>query len=144
MVLGDSAWRRAWHRAFCLIANLSVKCNKKASPDFESGWFVSLFSGLLRISIFILYIWLVSLMREIRRTFEYHGAGHKSIACYEAGLELTPENDERMHSVQSALRLELYICNTYNQHTYLFDCTIRLAVVRTVGSKILMLPLLWA
>ena len=38
------------------------------------------------------YILLVSLMKDIRRTFEYHGAEHKSIACYEAGEELTPEN----------------------------------------------------
>lgn len=49
-------------------------------------------SGVLRIAIFVTYILLVSLMKDIRRTFEYHGAEHKSIACYEAGEELTPEN----------------------------------------------------
>ena len=53
--------------------------------------------GVLRILIFILYIVLVSLMKDIRRTFEYHGAEHKTIACYEAGEELTPEN-ARKHS----------------------------------------------
>jgi uncharacterized protein YqhQ len=48
--------------------------------------------GVLRIFIFILYIFLISRMKDIRRTFEYHGAEHKSIACYEAGVELTAEN----------------------------------------------------
>ena len=49
-------------------------------------------SGVLKIVIFLIYLILVSLMKDIRRTFEYHGAEHKSVACYEAGLPLTPEN----------------------------------------------------
>lgn len=56
------------------------------------GWFRNLIEGVIKIGIFVAYIALCSLMPEIRRTFEYHGAEHKSIACYEAGLELTPEN----------------------------------------------------
>ncbi len=52
----------------------------------------SLIEGVIRIIIFVLYIWLVSFMPDIRRTFEYHGAEHKSVACFEKGLELTPEN----------------------------------------------------
>lgn len=51
-----------------------------------------LFEGVLRMGIFILYIWLVSLMPDIKRVFMYHGAEHKSIFCYERGLELTVEN----------------------------------------------------
>ena len=51
--------------------------------------------GVLKIAIFIAYLALVSLMPDIRRTFEYHGAEHKSVACYEKGLELTPENAEK-------------------------------------------------
>ncbi len=51
--------------------------------------------GVLRIIIFILYIIIISAMKDIRRTFEYHGAEHKSIACYEAGEELTPENAKK-------------------------------------------------
>lgn len=49
-------------------------------------------SGVLKIVIFLVYLFLVSLMKDIRRTFEYHGAEHKSVACYEQGLPLTPEN----------------------------------------------------
>ncbi len=60
-------------------------------------WAEGVIEGGLKVAIFVLYIWLVSLMRDIRRTFAYHGAEHKSIACYEAGEELTPEN-ARKHS----------------------------------------------
>ena len=48
--------------------------------------------GVVKILVFIIYIASVALMKDIKRTFAYHGAEHKSIACYEAGLDLTPEN----------------------------------------------------
>ncbi len=50
---------------------------------------------LVRIAIFLGYIWLISRMRDLQRVFEYHGAEHKTISCYEAGLPLTPENAQR-------------------------------------------------
>ena len=52
----------------------------------------SVFAGVFRIIILVAYMALVCLMKDIRRTFEYHGAEHKTIFCYEAGLELTVEN----------------------------------------------------
>ena len=55
------------------------------------GW-KTVIVGIIKIIIFILYLWGVSRLKDIRRTFEYHGAEHKSIACYEAGEELTVEN----------------------------------------------------
>ena len=58
--------------------------------------FRSLIEGILRIAIFTVYVLAVSRMKEIRRTFEYHGAEHKTIFCYEQGLELTPENARKM------------------------------------------------
>ncbi len=51
---------------------------------------------LIRISIFLAYLWLISRMRDLQRVFEYHGAEHKTISCYEAGLPLTPENAQRL------------------------------------------------
>jgi uncharacterized protein YqhQ len=50
---------------------------------------------LVRIAIFLAYLWAVSRMRELRRVFEYHGAEHKTISCYEAGMALTTENAQR-------------------------------------------------
>ena len=55
-------------------------------------WGLSLFEGLLKIALFIGYLALVSLMPDMKRMFQYHGAEHKTIFCYEAGLELTVEN----------------------------------------------------
>lgn len=52
----------------------------------------NLAESLLKIAIFIVYLALVSRMRDIRRVFQYHGAEHKTIFCYEAGLPLTVEN----------------------------------------------------
>ena len=52
----------------------------------------NLFEGLLRIVIFLLYLWAVSHMKDVERMFAYHGAEHKTIFCYEAGLPLTVEN----------------------------------------------------
>lgn len=51
-----------------------------------------LFEGIMRMIIFIVYIWVVSKIPDIKRVFMYHGAEHKSIFCYEQGLELTVEN----------------------------------------------------
>ncbi|MBQ8917257.1 MAG: DUF1385 domain-containing protein, partial [Oscillospiraceae bacterium] len=48
--------------------------------------------GLIKIAVFLLYVALVSRTKDIYRTFQYHGAEHKTIACYEAGLPLTVEN----------------------------------------------------
>jgi len=50
---------------------------------------------VIRISIFLAYLWLISRMRDLQRVFEYHGAEHKTISCYEAGVPLTPENAQR-------------------------------------------------
>ncbi len=48
--------------------------------------------GLLRVAVFVFYIWLIGRMNDIKRMFGYHGAEHKTIHCYEHGLPLTPEN----------------------------------------------------
>lgn len=71
--------------------------------DFLLGYFFSaslgafraLLEGVVKIGIFISYLLLVSLMPDIKRTFMYHGAEHKSIACFESGDELTPENAKK-------------------------------------------------
>lgn len=52
----------------------------------------NLVDGLLRVAVFVFYIWLIGRMSDIKRMFGYHGAEHKTIHCYEHGLPLTPEN----------------------------------------------------
>ena len=61
---------------------------------------LNLIEGLLRIIMFVLYILAISRMKDIQRVFQYHGAEHQTIHCYENGLELIPENCmkfERLH-----------------------------------------------
>lgn len=61
--------------------------------EYEQNPFVwNIVDGVVRVAIFIFYVWLIGRMPEIKRMFSYHGAEHKTIHCYEHGLELTPEN----------------------------------------------------
>ncbi len=57
--------------------------------------FLNLMEGFLRLAIFLAYIGGISRMKDIRRVFQYHGAEHKTIHCYEAGLPLTVANVQR-------------------------------------------------
>lgn len=61
-------------------------------PLIGTGVGLSLIEGLIKVIILVGYMWLCSRMKDMRRVFEYHGAEHKSVACYEAGLPLTVEN----------------------------------------------------
>ncbi len=81
--------------------------------------------GVIKIVIFVVYIAAVSCMKDIRRTFMYHGAEHKSIACYEAGLDLTVEN------VKKCTRFHPR-CGT----SFIFVMLILSIILSTVLSKI--------
>ena len=63
---------------------------------FTSNLTLHLVEGLIRMVIFMTYMVLVSKMKEMKRVFSYHGAEHKTIRCYEAGLPLTVENIRTM------------------------------------------------
>src|SRR6267154_4792889 len=63
--------------------------------QLHSSFLFWLVEGVLRTAIFLGYLLLLSRLRDLRRVFEYHGAEHKTIACYEAGEPLTPENAAR-------------------------------------------------
>lgn len=69
-----------------VISNIFVQ-NKEANPVIYN-----LVESIVKIAIFLGYLFAVSLMKDIQRTFEYHGAEHKTIFCYENGEELIPEN----------------------------------------------------
>src|SRR5436190_12481379 len=63
-------------------------------PIRSAGWFV-IVEGLIRVSIFVAYLGLISLLPDLRRVFQYHAAEHKAINAYEAGDELEPERVQR-------------------------------------------------
>src|SRR5207237_9856159 len=63
-------------------------------PIKSTGWFV-IVEGLIRVTMFVLYLGLISLLPDLRRVFQYHAAEHKAINAYEAGEELVPEKVQR-------------------------------------------------
>jgi uncharacterized protein YqhQ len=63
----------------------------------SSSFVLNLIEGIFRIVLFIGYILIISRMEDIKRTFQYHGAEHKTIHCFENGLELTPENAQQFY-----------------------------------------------
>lgn len=87
--------------AMCVVVMAICLCVFKFVPALLSGflgslgapnWSKTIAEGLIKITLLVGYMWLISHMKEIHKTFMYHGAEHKTIACYEAGLELTVEN----------------------------------------------------
>ncbi len=97
--LGGGAW--AGTVAFALLFAVGLFFLLPAGltnlfrDDIPNGVTFVVIEKLIRISIFLLYLWLISRMRDLERVFEYHGAEHKTISCYEAGEQLTPENAQK-------------------------------------------------
>lgn len=99
--------------------------------ESTSFWY-NLIEGLVRIFIFVCYILLTSLMKDIRRTYMYHGAEHKTITCYEKGLELTPENARTCTRVHNR-------CGT----TFLFFVMLVSILVFSVANTFLAVQGVW-
>jgi uncharacterized protein YqhQ len=81
--------------AVALFFLLPVGLTSLVKRQLGSSFLFWLVEGLLRTGLFLGYLLLLSRMRDLRRVFEYHGAEHKTISCFEAGLPLTPENARR-------------------------------------------------
>lgn len=112
----------------------------------STGSFLSTVEGIVKMIIFITYMYLISRMKEIRRVFEYHGAEHKTIACYEAGEELTVENVKkhtRFHPrcgtsfllIVMIVSIIIYaLLPGFNEHSAIIRLLLRM------GTRILLLP----
>ena len=80
---------------FFVIPELVARGLKALMPDPSMNWLINLLSGIVRICILIAYILFCSTVPDVRRTFEYHGAEHKTVYCNENDLPLTPENAQQ-------------------------------------------------
>lgn len=83
---------------FFIIPTFAANGFRKMS--IENTVVLNILEGIIRVAIFLIYIYLISKMEDIKRVFQYHGAEHKTIFCYENDEELTPENakkQERLH-----------------------------------------------
>jgi uncharacterized protein YqhQ len=81
--------------AIGLFFVIPVGLTSLIKDQLNSSFLFWLIEGIVRTGIFLGYLILLSRLRDLRRVFEYHGAEHKTISCYEADLELTPENAQR-------------------------------------------------
>ncbi|MBQ8842706.1 MAG: DUF1385 domain-containing protein [Ruminiclostridium sp.] len=123
--------------------------------DTDISSFQSLFEGILKIIIFVAYMGVVAVSKDIRRTYEYHGAEHKTIACYEAKLPLTVENvkiQRRFHPrcgtsfIFLVLLISILVYSIFPITNALFmenfGVSETIAIVLRVSSKILLLPVI--
>jgi uncharacterized protein YqhQ len=81
--------------AIVLFFLIPVGLTSLIKDQLGSSFLFWLIEGVVRTSIFLGYMLLLSRLRDLRRVFEYHGAEHKTISCFEAGLPLTPVNAQR-------------------------------------------------
>jgi uncharacterized protein YqhQ len=81
--------------AIVLFFLIPVGLTSLIKDQLGSSFLFWLIEGVVRTSIFLGYMLLLSRLRDLRRVFEYHGAEHKTISCFEAGLPLTPTNAQR-------------------------------------------------
>ena len=77
---------------FLFVPSYLFTLLEKLAGDTDISMWKSAFEGVLKLVLFVGYMAVVAQMKDIKRTYEYHGAEHKTIACYEAGKPLTVEN----------------------------------------------------
>lgn len=77
---------------FLFVPSYLFTLLEKLAGDTDISMWKSAFEGVLKLALFVGYMAIVAQMKDIKRTYEYHGAEHKTIACYEAGKPLTVEN----------------------------------------------------
>ncbi len=111
----------------------------------DLGFVKNLIEGIIKIAIFVAYLWATSLLSDMRRTYEYHGAEHKTIFCYEHGLDLTVENVKKQKRFHPR-------CGTSFTFLVLFISIFVFSIFQVswdslllrVGIKILLLPIIVA
>ncbi len=82
---------------FILLPTFVMSLIKKAGV--ENVIVLNLFEGVLRIAMFVAYVSAISVNKDIKKVFQYHGAEHKTIHCYENSLPLTPENAQSFYTL---------------------------------------------
>jgi uncharacterized protein YqhQ len=109
-------------------------------PIDTTGWFV-IVEGLIRVTLFVGYLLIISLLPDLRRVFEYHAAEHKVINAYEAGEELVPERVQRFSLIHprcgTAFLLWVMVIAIF-----VFAFLGRPSLPWLIASRILLLPLI--
>ncbi len=105
------------------------------------AWWGNLLEGLVRLGLLIGYIWAVGKLPDIRRVFAYHGAEHKTINAYEAGVELTPDNVDKF-SIEHPRCGTAFLLTLVLLSILIFSLLGPLPFGLRMASRILFLPIL--
>ena len=106
-----------------------------------SSWWGNVLEGIVRLGLLVGYIWAVGQIPDIRRVFAYHGAEHKTINAFEAGVELTPENVEKF-SIEHPRCGTAFLLTLVILSILLFSLLGPLPFLWRLASRILFLPIL--
>ncbi|MBN1146235.1 MAG: DUF1385 domain-containing protein [Anaerolineales bacterium] len=106
-----------------------------------NAWWSNLLEGLIRLALLVGYIWAVGRVPEIRRVFSYHGAEHKTINAFEAGVDLTPESVARF-SIEHTRCGTAFLLTLVLLSIVLFSLLGPLPMTWRLLSRILLLPVL--
>lgn len=110
----------------------------------------NLVEAILRLLFFVLYIWLISFSKEVKRVYQYHGAEHKSIYAYEKGLELTPANAKQFTTLHPRcgtsflLIVMLIAIIVFSTLDFIFPTPVTIVgkLSLKVGLRVLLMPLI--
>jgi len=112
-----------------------------AAPYLPAEWIVSLLEGIVRLFLIVGYIWAIGYIPDIQRVFAYHGAEHKTIHAYEAGMELTVEEVRRFSTAHTrcgtAFLLTLVVLTTL-----IFAPFKPPSLMWRIASRIILLPVI--
>jgi uncharacterized protein YqhQ len=100
-----------------------------------------LVEGIVRLTLFILYIFAIGHMRDIKRVFQYHGAEHKSIAAYENGVELTPETAQQFSTAHVRCGTN-FLLTVMVVAIIVYSVIPRPSLLFVVGSRVVLIPLI--
>lgn len=84
--------------AFALLFFVGVPFTVATLTGLHGFWF-NLVDGIMRVTIFLLYVYSISFMNDVKRLFQYHGAEHMTVSCYEFGHPLTVENVKKCSTI---------------------------------------------
>jgi len=104
-------------------------------------WWGNVIEGILRLIILVVYIAIVGRMAEIKRTFMYHGAEHKTINAYEARVELIPEEAAKMSTCHPRCGTS-FLLTFLVISTFIFALLGPLSLVLRLASRVIMLPII--
>ena len=107
-----------------------------------SGILFNLVDGMIRLMIFLAYLWAISFLKEIRGIFEYHGAEHKSIFAFESGEALSGRSGKELQLSPSQMRNELSSHRHGGEHFGVCPLPHQLAFGYKMASRVVFIPLI--